>query len=101
MILWLVLVACGAITYATRFSFIAVEGRYAARAWFRSLLPFVPIATLTAIIAPGIARPGGALQLSLHNGRLVAGMVAVAIAAATRNVLLTIAGGFVVLWLVG
>jgi branched-subunit amino acid transport protein len=55
---------------------------------------------LTAIIAPGIARPGEALDISVHNGRLVAGAAAVLIAAATRNVLFTIADGFVVVWLV-
>jgi branched-subunit amino acid transport protein len=100
MTFWLVLVACGALTFATRFSFIAAEGRFEAPAWFRKMLPFVPIATLTAIIAPGLAVPGGSWDLSLHNGRLVAGCAAIAIAATTRNVLLTIAGGFAVLWLV-
>jgi branched-subunit amino acid transport protein len=100
MSFWLVLVACGAITYATRLSFIAAEGRYAAPAWFRNMLPFVPIATLTAIIVPELARPGGAWDLSLRNARLVAGCAAIAIAVASRSVFLTIAGGFAVLWLV-
>jgi branched-subunit amino acid transport protein len=99
MTFWLVLVACGAITFATRLSFIAAEGRYVAPTWFRKMLPFVPIATLAAIIAPGLAQPGGAWDLSLRNGRLVAGGAAIAIAAATRNVLLTIAVGFGALWL--
>jgi branched-subunit amino acid transport protein len=63
------------------------------------MLPFVPIATLTAIISPGLTQPGGAWDLSLLNGRLSAGAVTVVIAAATRNVLLTIACGFAVLWL--
>lgn len=96
---WLVLVACGALTFATRLSFVAAEGRYAAPAWFRKMLPFVPIATLTAIIVPALALPGGAWDLSLRNGRLVAGFAAIVVAAATRNVLLTIALGFGVLWL--
>lgn len=99
MTFWLVLLACGALTFATRLSFIAAEGRYAAPAWFRNMLPFVPIATLTAIIVPELARPGGAWDLSLRNGRLVAGLAAIAIAVATRSVLFTIAGGFAVLWL--
>lgn len=99
MTFWLVVVLSGLITFATRLSFIAAEGRFAAPGWLRSMLPFVPIATLTAIIAPGIAQPGGVLDFSVHNGRLLAGAAAVVIAAVTRNVLLTIAGGFVVLWL--
>jgi branched-subunit amino acid transport protein len=97
---WLVMLLGGAITFATRLSFIAVEGRYAVPDWFRATLPFVPIATLTAIVAPELASPGGALDLSPSNGRLVAGLAAAAIAAATRRVLFTIAGGFAVLWLV-
>lgn len=99
MSLWLVLVACGVLTFATRVSFIAAEGRLAVPAWFRDMLPFVPIATLTAIIAPGLARPGGAWDLSIRNGRLAAGGVAILVAAGTRNVLLTIGAGFVALWL--
>jgi branched-subunit amino acid transport protein len=97
---WLVMIAGGAVTFAIRLSFIAAEGRVALPRWFRAMLPFVPVATLTAIVAPELVMPGGAVQLSLANGRLVAGCAAIAIAAATRNVLVTIAGGFAVLWLV-
>lgn len=96
---WLVMLAGGAATFAIRLSFIAAEGRFAVPGWFRAMLPFVPIATLTAIIAPELGRPGGAWDLSLGNARLVAGVVAIAVAAATRHVLLTIAAGFVALWL--
>jgi branched-subunit amino acid transport protein len=97
---WIVMIACGAATFAMRLSFIAAEGRYSPPAWFRAMLPFVPVATLTAIVAPELARPGGAWDLSLANERLVAGVVAAVVAAVTRNVLLTIAIGFAVLWLV-
>jgi branched-subunit amino acid transport protein len=97
--LWVVLAAGGAITFATRLSFIAAEGRFAVPRWFRAMLPYVPVATLTAIIVPELARPGGAWDLSPRNPRLVAGCAAIAISALSKNVLLTIAGGFVVLWL--
>jgi branched-subunit amino acid transport protein len=96
---WLVLAVGGAITFATRLSFIAAEGRFAVPRWFRAMLPYVPVATLTAIIVPDLARPGGAWDVSAGNPRLIAGCAAIAIAAVSRNVLLTIAGGFVVLWL--
>jgi branched-subunit amino acid transport protein len=98
---WLVMLAGGAVTFAIRLSFIAAEGRVALPRWFRATLPYVPVATLTAIIVPEVVMPGGRLALSLANGRLVAGCVAVAIAAVTRNVLVTIAVGFGVLFLVG
>lgn len=99
MSLWLVLAAGGAITFATRLSFIAAEGRLAVPRWFRAMLPYVPVATLTAIVAPELARPGGGWDLSAANPRLVAGCAAIAIAALTRNALLTIASGFALLWL--
>jgi branched-subunit amino acid transport protein len=97
---WLVMLAGGAVTFATRVSFIAAEGRVSLPRWFRAALPFVPIATLTAIVAPEVLMPGGALALTLSNARLVAGCAAVVVAALTRNVLGTIAVGFSVLFLV-
>ena len=52
MSLWWLMLICGAITFGIRYSFIAVEGHYQPPAWFRKLLPFVPIAALTALVAP-------------------------------------------------
>ena len=96
MSLWLVMVAGGAITFLTRLSFIAAEGRIAVPRWFRAMLPFVPVAVLTALVAPDLFRPGGAWNVSPASPRLLAGAVAVAVAALTRNVLLTISIGFAV-----
>jgi len=92
--LWVVMIASGAITFLTRLSFIAVEGRVALPRWFHAMLPFVPVATLTALIAPEVLRPGGTWELSPLSPRLAAGVVAVLVAARTRNVLLTIVLGF-------
>jgi branched-subunit amino acid transport protein len=97
--LWIVMVVCGLLTFGIRLSFILAEGRVALPDWFRSMLPFVPVATLSALVAPDLVRPGGAWDVSLGNARLVAGAIAVAVAAATRNVLLTIAVGFAFLLL--
>ncbi len=94
MSVWAVILAGGAVTFLTRLSFIAAEGRIAMPGWFRAMLPFVPVATLSAIFAPALLRPGGAWQVSLANPRLVAGAVAIAVAAVSRSVLLTIAVGF-------
>ncbi len=100
MSLWLVMVVAGLITFGIRLSFIAAEGRVQLPGWFRGMLPFVPVATLAAIIAPDLAMPGGTFDVSLGNPRLLAGVVAAVIAALTRNVLLTIAVGFGVLLLI-
>ncbi len=104
MKIWLVMAAGGLITFLTRLSFIAAEGKISVPRWFRAMLPFVPVATLTAIIVPAILRPGGPWQVSLENPRLVAGAAALVVAAVTRNVLVTILVGFAVFlgvhWLV-
>jgi len=96
MTLWLVMVAGGIVTFLTRLSFIASEGRFSVPRWFRAMLPFVPVAVLTALIAPALLRPGGTWNASPASPRLLAGLVAVGVAAASRSVLLTIVIGFAV-----
>jgi branched-subunit amino acid transport protein len=98
-VIWLVMLAAGLVTFAYRAAFIAAEGRVRLPPWFRAMLPYVPVATLTAIVVPALLRPGGRWDLSLGNTRLLAGAVAVAVAALTRSVLVTIAVGFAVLLL--
>ena len=88
-----VLALAGLITFATRLSFIALLGRV------ESPLRFVPPAVLSAIIFPELLVRDGALRLGLGNARLVAGVIAAAVAWRTRNVLLTIAVGMGALWI--
>ncbi|MDP1654078.1 MAG: AzlD domain-containing protein [Rhodocyclaceae bacterium] len=96
LLLWLV---CGLITFAIRYSFIALEGHYRPPSWFIRWLPFVPIAALTALVAPELLLVAGQIDLGASNPRFWAGLVAIAVAARWRNTLLTIASGFVALWL--
>jgi branched-subunit amino acid transport protein len=97
---WLPLwIACGLVTFAIRYSFIALEGHYRPPAWFVRWLPFVPIAALTALTAPELLLAAGKLAVGADNPRLWAGLVAIAVAARWRNTLLTIAGGFAAFWL--
>ena len=99
MNLWLSMVVCGLLTFAIRYSFIAAEGHYQPPAWFRRLLPFVPIAALTALTAPELLLMHGELVLGSGNLRLWAGLVAIVVAAVWRNTLLTIGSGFLALFL--
>jgi branched-subunit amino acid transport protein len=98
MNLWLVFVSAGLITFATRFSFIALSGRYRPPSWFVAMLPFVPITALTALVAPDLLLVAGQLNIGLDNPRFWAGLVAIAVAAWRKNILLTIGCGFVALW---
>lgn len=97
---WLPLwIACGLLTFAIRLSFIALEGRYRPPSWFVRWLPFVPIAALTALTAPELLLVAGRLDIGIANPRLWAGLVAILVAARWGNTLLTIASGFVALFL--
>lgn len=98
MSLWPTLVAAGLLTFAIRLSFIALEGRYQPAPWFIALLPFVPVAALTALVTPDLLLVAGELRLGLDNPRFWAGLVAIAVAAWRKSVLLTIGSGFAVLW---
>lgn len=100
MNLWLVFVGAGLITFAIRLSFIALAGRYQPPSWFVVLLPFVPIAALTALIAPDLLMVAGQFNVGFDNPRFWAGLVAIAVAAWRKNILLTIGCGFVALLMV-
>ncbi|CAG9164852.1 hypothetical protein LMG23992_00005 [Cupriavidus laharis] len=92
-----VFLGAGLATFLIRLSFIAVEGRVRLPAWFRTALQFVPAAMLSALIAPDLLMRGGELYVSPLNARLVAGLVAIVIAARTRSIGWTIIGGMAAL----
>ena len=95
---WPALVAAGLVTYLTRLSFIALLGRFELSPLAARALRFVPPAVLSAIVLPELVLRSGELDLSWHNARLLAGIVAALVAWRTRNVLLTIAVGMAALW---
>lgn len=98
MSFWVTMAVCGALTFLIRLSFIAAEGRFSPPGWFRAMLPFVPVAALTALIAPDLVLVEGRLDL-LGNPRFLAGVVAVGVAFAWKNTTLTIVAGFAALFL--
>ena len=89
----------GLITYSIRLSLFLLPERVILPPWLLRALRYVPAAVLSAIISPELLQPGGALDLSLGNDRLLAGLAAMLIAWRTRNVFLTVAVGLVLLWL--
>ena len=99
MTLWIVMILMGAVTYGLRLSLIALMGRFEVPPLISRGLRFVPPAVLSAIIVPELVQPTGALNLSLGNLRLVAGVLAIFVAWRTRNVLLTVGAGMAGLWL--
>ena len=87
-------------TFALRLSFIHWFGRREAPAGLQRALRFVPAAVLAALVVPAIVYSGGSPGFNLHNVRLLAGVCAFAVAWTSRSVVLTMATGMGVLWLV-
>jgi branched-subunit amino acid transport protein len=96
--LWAAIAVVGLITFSYRWSFVFLFERIAMPVWLRAALRFVPIAALTAIITPELLIARGALNTELLNTRLIAGIIACAVAWRTRNVFATIVVGMLTLW---
>ncbi|HZY42126.1 MAG TPA: AzlD domain-containing protein, partial [Anaerolineae bacterium] len=96
---WLIIVAMGLVTFGIRLLPIVLLGRIEIPLVVQRALRFVPPAVLSAIIAPELLMPRGALDISLSNARLIAGVIAMVVAWRTKNVLLTIAAGMIALWI--
>jgi branched-subunit amino acid transport protein len=97
MSLWVVFLLVGLLTYAIRLSFVAVPGHVKMPSWFQRALRFVPIAVLSALIAPEVFNPGGTLDVSFGNARLLAGLLAIGVAWRTKRVGFTIGAGMAAL----
>ena len=99
MNIWLIMLAGGLITFGVRFVLIFLFGKFEIPAAMRRSLHYVPPAVLSAIIFPELFMRGGHMALEPGNTRLLAGIVAIAVAWFTRNTLLTILAGMVALGL--
>ncbi len=99
MNIWLVLILGGLGTYLIRLSFILIFQRFQMPGFMVRILRLVPPAVFSAIVLPELLVRDGGIQISFMNLRLVAGLLAAVIALKTRNILITIASGMVILWL--
>ncbi|MCC7163047.1 MAG: AzlD domain-containing protein [Anaerolineae bacterium] len=96
--LWLTILAAGVATFLIRLSFIAVHGRVIMPDWFNRALTFVPVTVLSAIIVPELVMTDGVVNFSPLNARLIAGIAAILVAWHTKNVMVTIVVGMLLLW---
>ncbi len=94
---WLTMAILGVLTFGIRLSFIIILDRWETPPILQRGLRFVPIAVLAAIIAPELVMPGGTLNISPTNLRLLAGIVAMLVAWKTKNIVWTIVVGMGVL----
>ena len=99
MNIWLVMMLGGLITFGMRFSLIYLFGRLHIPEALRRALHYVPPAVLSAIIFPKLFLHDGELNIALDNYRLLAGLAAVLVAWFSKNTLITIIAGMLVLLL--
>lgn len=96
---WLAVFGMGAVTFALRASLLVLPERVRLPELLRRSLRFVPAAVLTAIYAPELFLAQGAIAVSLDNEKLLAGLVACAVAWQFRLTFATIASGLLALHL--
>jgi branched-subunit amino acid transport protein len=90
---WALIAGTAIVVYFTRAVFVLPGSRLRLPPLAERVLRYAPAAALAAIIVPDLALLHGAWAVAPDNPRLVGGLVAFAVAAATRSILLTIAGG--------
>ena len=78
------------VTFSVRLLPFALADRIRLPPLLARALHSVPIAVLSAIIAPAVVIPKGEVWLAWNNPYLIAGFVSVVTAAVTRKLLLTI-----------
>lgn len=81
------------ITFAIRYTLFAAGHRVRFSPWVTQALNYVPVAVLTAIVAPAmLLSDGKQLDIALDNAYLVGGIVAILLAARWRSLMVTIVG---------
>jgi len=96
---WTLIVGMALVAFLTRAIFILPGSHLRLPATAERVLRYAPAAALMAIVVPDLALVHGTLSISVENPKLIAGLVAFALAAGTRNILATIIGGMTVLLL--
>lgn len=98
--LWLVIVVVGLSNFVSRLSFIALFARRTIPQWLLRALRYVPSAMLTALIVPMIVAPSLASPGDVHaDQRVLAALVAGAVAFVSGSTLKTLIAGMGALWL--
>jgi branched-subunit amino acid transport protein len=96
---WTLIVGMALVAFLTRAIFMLPGSHLRLPATAERVLRYAPAAALMAIVVPDLALVHGTLSISVENPKLIAGLVSFGLAAGTRSILATIAGGMAVLLL--
>lgn len=99
MTLWLIILGMALLTFYQRASFLLLPERVQLPPLLVRALRYVPAAVLTAIWAPELLLQNGVPIVALGNERLLAGLVAIAVAWRWRVTFGTILAGLAALHL--
>lgn len=91
----LLIVGMLVVTFSTRYVLFAFANKIALPEGLQRALNYVPIAVLSAIIAPAVLMPKGSVDISITNAYLIAAIVAVIVSWYKKNMLLTVVCGLV------
>lgn len=99
MDLALLIAGMAVVTFAIRYSMIAILGRWDIPPSVQRALRFVPIAAFAALIASELVARDRISMVGLDLARVFASSAAIFVALLTRNMLLTITIGMSALWI--
>lgn len=99
MNVWMALIGMSVVTFALRASLLVLPAHVQLPPLLRRALRYVPPAVLTAIWAPELLLHSGSLNLAAGNHRLLAGVVAIAVAWRFRKTFVTLGAGLLALHL--
>jgi branched-subunit amino acid transport protein len=99
MKIWLIMIGIGLGTFLIRISFLVIFGNREIPPIVYRSMRFIPASVLSALVIPQILPRSNAMDMSLANPQIIAGVIAALVAWRTKNVLLTILSGMAVLWL--
>ncbi|MBP1765508.1 MAG: putative rane protein [Firmicutes bacterium] len=91
--IFLLIAGMALVTFATRFSCLALFRQTGMPDWLERWLKHIPAAILTALIVPALVLPKGQIDISLQNHYLLAGLVAALVAYKSRNIVVTLVLG--------
>ena len=97
--IWIVIILTGLGTFLLRLSFINLYGKIKMHTLLKKSLRFIPPAVFAALVLPALLyNSDSVINISLHNYRLLAGIIAAFLAWKLKNVLLTTFVGLGALW---
>ena len=95
---WLLIVSLSLLTFLLRGAFLVFGSKLTLPASFDRIFRYIPAAILAAFVGPALVKNEGIVDYSFSNPYLLAGFVAIVIAARTKSILITLVVGMVSLW---